>query len=518
MTSLEFLGHAGLAVRSGNTLLLCDPWMSPAGGYNASWFQYPEYPSTDLSALLEPTAVYISHEHLDHFDPEFLERLDKTTPIVTGRFHKKRLLVKLKKLGFEHIVELDDFEGFEVSGDMKLRISTAAYNCPPHWFDSCCIIETQDCKAFNLNDCNLALPLEMLRAEHFDVMFAQASPAIWYPLTYPQYSDEERRELIAARRESALTSFVTAAKAMQPSLAVPCAGPPCFFDDELYDIFTAPGSMFPTPTVALRTLADQTDIAGEMLKPGDKLIWEKGERQVSRHPAYEDFDYERDRLKYCESKRPEKRRLVEEVKAAIPVPTPGLFDRFKAHLEPLISRNPYFSAHIDMRVLFDVTGPEGGRWIADFRDPPPSELVYPHEGEEYHYSFEVESRYLDQVLSGEMSWEDMFLSLRFKARRDPDVYNQHLFTFFKMGDHAALQKIAKAEIALSSGPTPTFTLEADGVQYEVQRFCPHAGSDLSQAPVEGGYLICPGHDWRFSLEDGTCQHAGYTIQCRRKET
>ena len=47
--------------------------MSPRGAYNASWFQYPEYPTGDLSKLLEPTAVYVSHEHLDHFERHYSE-------------------------------------------------------------------------------------------------------------------------------------------------------------------------------------------------------------------------------------------------------------------------------------------------------------------------------------------------------------------------------------------------------------------------------------------------------------
>lgn len=517
MDSVEFLGHSGFAVRRGDALLLCDPWMSPAGAYNASWFQYPEYPTDDLAPLLEPDAVYISHEHLDHFDPEFLARLDRRTPLVTGRFQKKRLLVKLRRMGFREVIELDDFECYRIAEDFAIRVATPTYNCPPHWFDSCCILEMDGRKLFNLNDCNLALPVDRLRQERFDVMFAQASPAIWYPLVYTNYPAEQKRELMAARRESAVDSFVTAAKAIQPALAVPCAGPPCFFDDDLADFFTAPDSMFPTPPIAARRLAEETDIASQILKPGDRLVLSNGGWTVQAHPRYRDFDYERDRVRYYNTRRDAKRAVVERVKAAVPEPEPGLFDRFRNHLVGLIEKNPYFSAHIDMRVLFDVTGPEGGCWIIDFRDKPRPEIVYPDDGEPCRYRFEVASKYLDQVLRDEMSWEDMFLSLRFKASRNPDVYSQHLFTFFKMGDHASLQKIASAEIALRKGaPEDVFTLTANGATYEVQRFCPHAGSDLSGGKVVDGQLICAGHNWKFDLESGRCAHANYTIHCVRK--
>ncbi len=84
MTTIEHLGHSGIAVEHDGKLLLCDPWMAPTGAYNASWFPYPEYPHRDLGPLLQPSAVYISHEHLDHFDPWFLNQLDRTHRSLPG--------------------------------------------------------------------------------------------------------------------------------------------------------------------------------------------------------------------------------------------------------------------------------------------------------------------------------------------------------------------------------------------------------------------------------------------------
>ena len=122
MTNIEFLGHSGLDIRHEDKLLLCDPWMSPEGAYNASWFQYPAYPHEDLSPLLQPDAVYISHEHLDHFDPWFLSQLPKNTPVITGRFHKRRCLRLLQNIGFENIVPLVDFEAFEIAPGFVVRV------------------------------------------------------------------------------------------------------------------------------------------------------------------------------------------------------------------------------------------------------------------------------------------------------------------------------------------------------------------------------------------------------------
>ncbi len=85
-----------------------------------------------------------------------------------------------------------------------------------------------------------------------------------------------------------------------------------------------------------------------------------------------------------------------------------------------------------------------------------------------------------------------------------------------MADHAALQEVVKAEVALGGTPADTFTLRHDGVSYEVQRFCPHAGSDLSEAELVDGQIICPGHRWHFDLATGRCAESDYAIYCRAK--
>jgi len=524
MTSIELLGHSALAVRHAGKLLLCDPWMSRKGAYNASWFQYPDYLG-DLEALTSPDVVYISHEHLDHYDPEFLDRLDRSIPVLTGRVHKKRLMARLRRLGFKTIVELDNFEAYEVAPGFVVKISTPTFKCPPHWFDSCALLELGDHKVLNLNDCNLALPVADLRAEGIDVLLAQATPAIWYPLVYTTYDDAKKKELAAIRRESAISSFVTSAKALLPRLAIPFAGPPCFFDPELAKFFFEPDSMFPSPSIAGDRLAAETDIPGMVLKPGDRLvIGERGAPDEFRLEAcaeYADFEYERDRGAYYEKHRAEKERIVAEVLAAVPPAAPGLFERFRRHFLPFLKGHPYFVEHIGIRLLFRITGEHGGDWIVDFRPATAStpgapvakpELVYPADGEPCQYEFEMTSTLLDQVMRDELSWEDAFLSLRFKAHRDPDRYNQHLFTLFKMSDSRALQAIQKAETA--DREHDTFVLETGGKCYEVQRYCPHGGSDLSEAEVDGGQIVCPGHHWRFSLSDGVCTNAAGRIHVR----
>lgn len=512
MTTIEFLGHSGISVEHDDKLLVCDPWMGSRGAYNASWFPYPEYPREDLDHLRAADAVYISHEHLDHFDPAFMDTLDRATPILTGRVHKKRLVRMLRKAGFQEIIELEDFESYEIAPGFVIKVRTPTFNCPPHWFDSCALIEADGRKIFNLNDCNLALPVDEIREMGIDILMAQASPAIWYPLTYTNYEPARKAELKAIRRESAIESFTGSVRALQPKLAIPFAGPPIFFDADLADHFLEEGSMFCTASVAAERVQSESDTRAMVLNPGDRLRVDDDAFPVARHPAYKDFDYERDRRSYFETHRVAKQAIVARILDAIPEAEPGLFDRLRRHFLPFLKGHTYFTSRIDMRVLFDAQGPHGGKWVVDFRKDADPRLVYEWDGEPCQYQFEFESRYLDQVFRDELSWEDLLLSLRFRSRRDPDRYNQHLFTLFKMCDSRALNAIMEAELASAEGEEPeqVFRLETGGKSYSVQRYCPHGGSDLSEAEVKDGFIVCPGHHWRFDLTNGECADA----ECR----
>ena len=67
---ITFLGQAGLYVETGAGTILCDPWFNPA--YFGSWFPFPANDAIDPKAIGRPDYLYVSHQHHDHFDPEFL--------------------------------------------------------------------------------------------------------------------------------------------------------------------------------------------------------------------------------------------------------------------------------------------------------------------------------------------------------------------------------------------------------------------------------------------------------------
>jgi UDP-MurNAc hydroxylase len=99
------LGHAGLRVETERAVLVIDPWFDPAGAFQASWFPFPENSHVLSPSLLEPTAIVLSHEHLDHLDPWFLAHVPSSVPLVIPRYPSSAMLDKLAPVHPASIVD-----------------------------------------------------------------------------------------------------------------------------------------------------------------------------------------------------------------------------------------------------------------------------------------------------------------------------------------------------------------------------------------------------------------------------
>jgi 3-phenylpropionate/trans-cinnamate dioxygenase ferredoxin subunit len=49
---------------------------------------------------------------------------------------------------------------------------------------------------------------------------------------------------------------------------------------------------------------------------------------------------------------------------------------------------------------------------------------------------------------------------------------------------------------------PVLLIKQQGQIFAIDNRCPHMGCALSGGALEGSFIVCPCHDWRFNLKTG----------------
>ena len=493
------LGHAGFQVETQAATLLIDPWLSPEGAFLGSWFQYPDNQHLMTSALLQPTAIAISHEHLDHVDPWFLAQLPPNTPIIIPDYPSPVLKQKIAAAGLKEIIELPEWQPIEIAESISVFFVSEQ---SPMNHDSAVVIVADGQILLNLNDARLSVSqLSSIRNRVggiIDVLALQGAGASWYPICY-EYPEERKKELSQNKRIAKFSYMERAIAAVEPVTVIPCAGPPCFLDPELtWANAELENGIFPDQQQVLDWLEQQGIKNTVILLPGDAIDVTANEKVADS--IWDDFHFS-NRASYLQDYAESRTANLLAFKARYPQPTESLYLPFCDYFHRLLAMSPYFNSKIRMRVGFDITGPGGGKWAVDFR--PGLEGVY-EEMSECSYGYRFASRWLPSLLDASLSWEDFFLSLRFQVWRNPDIYNDHLLGLLKFACPQSLQAVEDYENSMDS--QERMTIHSEGNNYLVQRHCPHAGFDLQEVGevLPGGILRCLGHHYEFDLNTGKC--------------
>ena len=503
------LGHAGLRIDGPGVRVLADPWLSPGGAFLGSWFPFPDNAHLLTPEVLDVDLVVVSHEHLDHLDLDLIASLPETVPVVVPRYPSTIMERRLRAIGRTRIVVLDAWQRYPLNDHDWLTVIPE--QCPMS-HDSAVLFMISGHSVMHTNDARISLA-QARRAMtevggELDVMGVQMSGASWHPVRY-EYDEVERERISTIKRVGKFKAVTRLVRQVEPRLVMPYAGPPCFLDDDLFELNSGlrPGGIFPDQGEALAWLADRLPTQpGACLLPGDRIALDRLE--VIRDPHWDGFSLDSgpdERRRYLADYAARRRPAIEAAWAANPQARPGLADRFKAHLESLGTLSEYFLARIGMTLRFDVTGPYGGVWDAHIG---PGRVVVDLDGGSGHadYRLTLDGRWLDGVVTGRTRWEELLLSLRFTARRQPDRYNDYLVGLLKHADRAALRAVERFEAARDPEETTEITVE--GKQVQVSRYCPHAGEDLAETGVVvNGVLRCLGHNFEFDLSSGSCLNA-----------
>src|SRR5580765_8357973 len=495
---LTFLGHAGCFVQTAHGSVLCDPWFDPA--YFGSWFPFPRNDGLDPAAFSATDYLYVSHLHRDHFDPEWLGRhVHMSARVLLPEFGVGLLERELRSVGFTEFVPTRHGERLDLDG---LGVTVLAMTSPADGplGDSAIVLDDGTARILNQNDARPGNLDELRALGPFDAQLLQFSGAIWFPVVY-DFPPEEKDRLARNKRVDEMARARHYVEAVDAAHVLPCAGPPCFLDDELFalnDLDRDPANIFPDQTVFLDQLAAHGIDRAHLIVPGSTIDLVDGACDITHPTADAGLPHPfTDKRAYLDQYRDEWSEWLNAERASWSREPRDLVRELAQWFEPLLVRAPITSAGVAGNVVIDVGDTEANVCI-DFVDS----TVQPWSGEPYVYMINVDRRLLEVLIDDHVEdWvNSLFLSCRFSAHRE-GPFNEFVMTFFKALSSGRIAYVEQCHQAAHERTDEFF--ERDG--WRIERWCPHRQADLTRfAEIDDGVLTCSLHHWRFDLETGAC--------------
>jgi len=509
---ITYLGHAGFLVETAQAIVVMDPWFSPEGAFDSAWFQYPR--NHHLAGLVREKLkdsskkryLYVSHEHQDHFDRNFLRSLPENGfEYVLARYQRAALRAEIARHHRDPMNVLAHGEEIAIpGGSLKLYLDDTGLSR-----DSAILVKADGQTFLNLNDCKLYDEVPSIGREEgpISVFACQFSGATWHPICYDYPQPEYER----ISRQKCLGKFEIIGRmieAVQPRVYVPSAGPPCFLDPALMHLNFEPVNIFPRASKFRQYIRERLPDLGvqcEEMMPGDILSAEDGTCQPQGSERVAEADFEEYVRGYAACYR---HHFAEQRLPKTPKQIRGILDRLGSELERKLAP---FRLHDRIRVplYFGLSDGNGHMLRIDFGGKKVESVPEILEGD--FYSVRAPSWQMARVLDGKTTWEEFSATFRVRLNRRPDVY-QTLIQGFLLLEPEDMDWFC-AKVLEIEQRKERIVIEAGGTCYSVDRYCPHQGGDLSQGWLsEGRFWTCPRHKWQFALDkEGRCTTSDASI-------
>ena len=502
---ITYLGHAGFIVETDDSIVIMDPWLSPTGAFDAAWFQMPR--NHHLAPLVyeklrdsrRSIFLYISHEHQDHFDVEFLNTLPvRRFTLLVPEFSRAALMEHFSEYECQEMIFFHHKQEINIPGGcLKFYVDDSWANR-----DSAILMKASNAAFLNMNDCKLFDLLHEVVHEDgpIKVFACQFTGATWHPTCY-DYPIDEYEGVSTKKLMAKFESVARAIELLQPSTYIPSAGPVCFLDPALFHLNTQPVNIFPRATKFInylkRRLPDTSMFVPEMM-PGDVLDALSSritacsvERFVEEKALTYITEYADSYRKYFE----ERIALHERVEAQ------ETLEALRMELDRKLEQLS-LADRVTFPLYFRLDG-SGKRMLRVDFGRRTVDYVFVN-GDSKYYQITAPTWQVAKVLARELTWEEFSLTFRARLKRNPDVYDPVLHAFLIM-EIADIGRYCDHLLQIES-QEQRIVVEADGKKFSVKRYCPHQGGDLSCGWIDHGrFLTCPRHRWQFDLlQGGSC--------------
>lgn len=209
--------HACLEIEIDNFSILFDPWIEGTA-YHGSWQLWP--PPIIKAQDLQPSVIFITHPHPDHFHIPTLEQMNREIPVYFPNFLSGIIEKELIRLGFRNLFPSS------FSQEMKIGDNIQATFLKPTsmWEDSSVLLVCNDFVFLNQNDAGAVFDETLLppKIDLFACAFDQGASG--YPLTWSNITEARKRSILHHQKKFTLNRIQDLCKRYNATFFLPFAG------------------------------------------------------------------------------------------------------------------------------------------------------------------------------------------------------------------------------------------------------------------------------------------------------
>lgn len=517
MVNIIYIGHASFIFENDQHIIITDPWITP-GTFDKSWFQYPrnEHMNEIILNKINNTTkiifIYISHEHLDHFDPIFLRSIEnRNINIIFPKFNRTYLEDWFENYTCNKKYVLSDQE--EVIIDNLFKFTLFVEDCEMNR-DSGILIKMDEFVLYDGNDCKYH-DIDLIgKYGSVDVLCQQFSGATWHPICY-DYSEKDYNDITEKKRESKRKLILRYIEKLNVKMYIPCAGPPVLLDPLLFEISKKQNTIFPRANWIKNILNEEKpNVICEIFMPGDifninhQRFIELNENRIDDYNTDEYINYldkyQNDYKQVFEERAVEHAKINDE----------EVFYK----LEKVIREKLEIIKNIKFKEIFPtyIKLFNFNKYIHINFNEKKIQIVDKILESYKVYVLETFGWQINKVITGVLTWDQFHLTLRSRLYRKPDKF-QTLLNAFIFQQKKDLSRTFEYIVNLTSSDEKIKIKTPNGEYYEMCKKCPHQGQDLEVAEIEdSNIVICPKHCWKFDLEnEGKCLTNDDTLQAKK---
>ena len=500
-----FLGHAGLFLSYGSVSILMDPWFSDKGAFLGSWRQWPrnDHVPSVHPEILNPSHLWISHEHPDHFDADFLQSVNKSATVLSPRFPSPRLKLHLQDLGFSRFVSLDHTEQVALSDQV---LATMLMEYPAFTEHSSLHIQAGGIGILHNSDTSFS-PDETAELSGFlstDLYVGQYSITSPFP-DVMDWSEEDKQPHRIKHLEWAMDRFATSVRGFRASHAIPCAGPAVIALTQGEDPLQLAAIIDPdggyNSERLFNTLSRETgSCVHHYLEPGQDFSWSYGEKPVFAEACH--WNEGQRALEYREI------AAAAEFRDASEAPDwQELLGAQRSLLQRMIQYCPAVFAELDVFWILEFSDHARGLMIdLSGNTPRLEEVDTAHVAvapESAFWRLRVDSGIWLDFLKSRIVFDEISYSRRYTVSQSETGFDPTLIELLRAShDDRLLRALNSFQI---DNDRNVISVQWKGCEYRIKALCPHLGLSLKGCqPDENGIITCKGHGWRFDVVTGEC--------------